>query len=131
MTALELLDLLESDPDGAWTDVEMERLSGIAAAGDVDPTLARQFVYGRLLLEAAGVDFSEGRTLSAGALGIPTAWIARFGRTSGATARGALCRHACAPKAGARSGNSATTPRRCAASGPGERAPRGGGGEAR
>ena len=65
MTALELLDLLESDPDGAWTDVEMERLSGIAAAGDVDPTLARQFVYGRLLLKAAGVDFSEGRTLSA------------------------------------------------------------------
>ena len=65
MTALELLDLLESTPEGPWSDKEMDRLSGIATPGDVDPTLARQFVFGRLLLEAAGVDFSEGSTSSA------------------------------------------------------------------
>ena len=62
MTALELLDLLESTPEDPWSDKEMDRLSGIATPGDVDPTLARQFVYGRLLLEAAGVDFSESGT---------------------------------------------------------------------
>ena len=65
MTALELLDLLESTPEGPWSDKEMDRLSGIATPGDVDPTLARQFVFGRLLMEAAGVDFSEGTTSSA------------------------------------------------------------------
>ena len=43
----------------------MDRLSGIATPGDVDPTLARQFVFGRLLLEAAGVDLSDGSTSSA------------------------------------------------------------------
>ena len=65
MTALELLDLLESTPEDPWSDKEMDRLSGIATPGDVDPTLARQFVFGRLLLEAAGVDFSDGSTSSA------------------------------------------------------------------
>ena len=62
MTALELLDLLESTPEGPWSDKEMDRLSGIATPGDVDPTLTRQFVFGRLLLEAAGVDFRERST---------------------------------------------------------------------
>ena len=38
---------------------------GFDAPGDVDPTLARQFLFGRLLLEAAGVDFSDGSTSSA------------------------------------------------------------------
>ena len=66
MTALELLDLLESTPEGRWSDKEMDRLSGIATRGDVDPTLARQFVYGRRLLEAAGDDFREGGPSSAG-----------------------------------------------------------------
>ena len=68
MTSLELLDLLESDPDGAWADEAMDGLSGIATPGDVERTLARQFVFGRLLLEAAGVDFTEVSTLSAGEL---------------------------------------------------------------
>ena len=44
VTALELLHRLESTPDGRWSDKAMDRLSGIATAGDVDPTLARQFV---------------------------------------------------------------------------------------
>ena len=65
VTALELLDLLESTPEGPRLDKEMDRLSGIATPGDVDPTLARQFVFGRLLMEAAGVDFSERGTSSA------------------------------------------------------------------
>ena len=65
MTALELLDLLESTPEGRWSDKEMDRLRGIATPGDVDQTLARQFVFGRLLLEATGVDFSDGSTSSA------------------------------------------------------------------
>ena len=53
MTALELLDLMESDPEFAGVDEAMDGLSGIAAAGDVDPILARQFVYGRLILEGS------------------------------------------------------------------------------
>ena len=65
MTALELLDLLESTPEGRWSDKEMDRLRGISTPGDVDQTLARQFVFGRLLLEATGVDFSDGSTSSA------------------------------------------------------------------
>ena len=36
MTALELLDLLESTPEGPRSDKEMDRLSGIATPGDVD-----------------------------------------------------------------------------------------------
>ncbi|MDD9982384.1 MAG: hypothetical protein OXU81_13680 [Gammaproteobacteria bacterium] len=59
VTALELLRRMKSDPDGRWIAREMDRLSGIDTPGDVDPILARQFVYGRLMLEAAGVDFSE------------------------------------------------------------------------
>lgn len=59
MTALELLDLLKSDPEGSWVDDELDRLSGIAKPGDVDPKLARQFVHGRLMLEAAGVDINK------------------------------------------------------------------------
>ena len=59
MTALELLNLLESDPEFAGVEEAMDGLSGIAAAGDVDPVLARQFVYGRLVMEGLGVDFSR------------------------------------------------------------------------
>ena len=65
MTALELLDLLEANGADAWDGEKLDGLSGIATPGDVDPTLARQFVFGRLLLEASGVDFSEGGPSSA------------------------------------------------------------------
>ena len=43
MTALELLKLMKSHPGGRWVDDEMDRLSGIASPGDVDPMLAREF----------------------------------------------------------------------------------------
>ena len=59
MTALELLDLREANAADAWDAKKLDSLSGIATPGDVDPTLARQFVFGRLVLEAAGVDCSE------------------------------------------------------------------------
>ena len=65
MTALELLDLREANAADAWDAEKLDSLSGIATPGDVDPTLARQFVFGRLLLEAGGVDFSDGSTSSA------------------------------------------------------------------
>ena len=66
MTALELLDLLESNAADTWdAEKAMDSLSGIATPGEVDPTLARQFLFGRLLLEAAGVDLSDGSTSSA------------------------------------------------------------------
>ena len=51
MTALELLERMKSKPEGRWVDREMDRLSGIAAPGDVDPMLARQYVIGRVLVE--------------------------------------------------------------------------------
>ena len=70
MTALELLELLESNPADAWVAEKLDGLTGIATPGDVDPTLARQFVFGRALLEAAGVEFSEVNTQSGGAPGI-------------------------------------------------------------
>ena len=52
MTALELLERMEWNPDEPWVDREMDRLSGIATPGDVDPILAGQFVIGRLLVKA-------------------------------------------------------------------------------
>ena len=65
MTALELLDLREANAADTWDAEKLDSLSGIATPGDGAPTLARQFLFGRLLLEAAGVDFSDGSTSSA------------------------------------------------------------------
>ena len=65
MTALELLDLREANAADTWDAEKLDSLSGIATPGEVDPTLARQFLFGRLLLEAAGVDLSDGSTSSA------------------------------------------------------------------
>ena len=72
MTVLELLELLESNPADAWVAEKLDGLTGIATPtpGDVDPMLARQFVFGRALLEAACVEFSEVNTQSGGAPGI-------------------------------------------------------------
>ena len=47
MTALELIES-DIEPTSAQFLTELEALTGIARAGDVDPELARRFVWGDL-----------------------------------------------------------------------------------
>ena len=49
MTALEILELMSRAPDPVQIDTEIERIDGTAVAGDVDPALARRYVYGEVL----------------------------------------------------------------------------------